>query len=100
VVINEGQFSLAKLTPRSLHIFCNDRTLLLFPETEDPVRSEGITIPIIDNTFAYDQKVTEIQKYKLIFQEGLFFNCLSSARPWLNLFLKISSAYNLQNLIY
>lgn len=51
--------------------FCNDITLLLFPETEDPVRSEGITILIIDNVFAYDLKVTEILKYKLIFQEGL-----------------------------
>jgi thiol-disulfide isomerase/thioredoxin len=49
----------------------DSKALLLFPETEDPARSEGITIPITGNTFTYDLKVTEILKYKLIFQDEL-----------------------------
>ncbi|HNW74884.1 MAG TPA: TlpA disulfide reductase family protein [Bacteroidales bacterium] len=49
----------------------DSKNLLLFPETEDPLRSDGITIPIVNNTFVYDLKVKEILKYQLIFQDEL-----------------------------
>lgn len=49
----------------------DSKNLLLFPETEDPLRSDCITIPIVDKTFAYDLKVKEILKYQLIFQDEL-----------------------------
>lgn len=49
----------------------DSKNLLLLPETEDPLRSDCITIPIVNKTFAYDLKVKEILKYQLIFQDEL-----------------------------
>ena len=42
----------------------------LMPETEDP-RFEGISIPIENNSFAYNLEYPEILKFKLIFQDEL-----------------------------
>ena len=65
----QGQETLCHI--KGIVVGRDSKALLLLPETEDPARSEGITIPITGNAFAYDLKVTEILKYRLIFQDEL-----------------------------
>lgn len=49
----------------------NSDTLLVLPETEDPLRHEAIRIPIRNNTFTVTLEVPEIMCYNLIFQDEL-----------------------------
>jgi len=49
----------------------NSRSVYIKPDTEDPLRFEGVEVPVINDRFEFEMHVPYVQRYNLIFSEEL-----------------------------